>query len=340
MYNEKFNNVLNGVQQAVPPIWFMRQAGRYHKHYQGMRQKHSFVELCKKPELAAETALGPIRDFDFDISILFSDLLFPLEALGMGLEYNPGPILDRKLNSDNIKDLKPVDEAIEFMNFQSEAVKATRELLPKSKSLIGFVGAPWTLFTYAVEGSHKGGLNQAKSQLELFSAFKEIMEPFLIKNIQLQLDAGAEQVMVMDTAAGELSESLFKALVVPSVQKFAKAFPKKLGFYSKYTHFSYFSDLLNDENLSGLGFDHRVNLKTALTSSRKTFLQGNFDNNLLFCDQPTVKKWLIDLLAPIKDLDAKDKSNWVFGLGHGVLPKTPEDNVKFVVDFTREYLGG
>ena len=101
MTNLLFRNALNRLPQATPPIWFMRQAGRYHSHYQALKKNHTFEELCKNPELAAETALGPINDFDFDVSILFSDILFPLEALGMGLKYDPGPIFNKFINPNN-----------------------------------------------------------------------------------------------------------------------------------------------------------------------------------------------------------------------------------------------
>src|SRR4029077_7225782 len=110
--NARFQNALARRAQSTPPIWLMRQAGRYHKHYQALRQKYSFMDLCKQPELAAEVALGPVLDFDFDAAILFSDLLFPLEALGMGLEYTDGgPQLGWKLDVDSIKKLRSVDEA-------------------------------------------------------------------------------------------------------------------------------------------------------------------------------------------------------------------------------------
>src|SRR5580765_7569682 len=108
----RFQNALGRIPQRTPPIWLMRQAGRYHRHYQALRAKYSFMDLCKQPELAAEVALGPVLDFDFDAAILFSDLLFPLEALGMGLEYTDrGPQLGWKLNEDSIKDLRSIDEA-------------------------------------------------------------------------------------------------------------------------------------------------------------------------------------------------------------------------------------
>ena len=91
IYNQKFYNALNRIEQKIPPIWLMRQAGRYHKHYQNLKKKHTFEELCKTPELICETTMGPIKDFDFDAAILFSDILFPLDYLGMGLTFNPGP---------------------------------------------------------------------------------------------------------------------------------------------------------------------------------------------------------------------------------------------------------
>src|SRR5437764_9712318 len=203
--NQRFQNALARRPQATPPIWLMRQAGRYHKHYQALRARHSFMDLCKQPELAAEVALGPVLDFDFDAAILFSDLLFPLEALGMGLEYTDrGPQLEWKLSEYTISQLRSVEEAWPHLLFQGDAVHATRERLPSSRSLIGFIGGPWTLFAYAVEGSHKASLSESKKLLGLFPRFCEVMIPLLARNIELQMDSGAELVMIFDTAAGEL----------------------------------------------------------------------------------------------------------------------------------------
>src|ERR1051325_4605164 len=110
--SERFQNALARRPQRTPPIWLMRQAGRYHRHYQALRAQHSFMDLCKQPELAAEVALGPVADFGFDAAILFSDLLFPLEALGMGLEYtDQGPQLGWKLDPNSIARLRAVDQA-------------------------------------------------------------------------------------------------------------------------------------------------------------------------------------------------------------------------------------
>src|SRR5256885_2768496 len=133
--NSRFQNALARVPQRTPPIWLMRQAGRYHHHYQALRAKHSFVDLCKQPDLAAEVARGPVNDFDFDAAILFSDLLFPLEALGMGLEYTDhGPQLGWKLDPHSISRLHSVEDAWPRMLFQGDAMRATRELLPADRS--------------------------------------------------------------------------------------------------------------------------------------------------------------------------------------------------------------
>src|SRR3989441_3694552 len=206
----RFQNALARRPQSTPPIWLMRQAGRYHKHYQALRARHSFMDLCKQPELAAEVALGPVLDFGFDAAILFSDLLFPLEALGMGLEYaDRGPELDWKLDADSIAKLRSVDDAWPHLLFQGEAMRATRERIPADRSLIGFVGGPWTLFVYAVEGTHKGSLINSKRLLPLFPRFCDSIVPLLESSIESQLDNGAEVVMIFDTAAGELSPAVF-----------------------------------------------------------------------------------------------------------------------------------
>lgn len=336
MANKLFQNALKKVQQKVPPIWFMRQAGRYHSHYQKLKEKYSFVQLCKEPELSAETAMGPIQDFDFDISILFSDLLFPLEAMGMGLEYKPGPQLDRQLTEANIAQLKPIDEAIEGLYFQKQALQATRERLPKDKSLIGFVGGPWTLYTYACEGGHKGNLIQSKNQLPLFEKLCESLVPLLIQNIQLQLDGGAELVMVLDTSSGELSSTAFNHWILPQLDRIAQAHPHKLMYYSKGTTRDHLDSLWDHSHWVGLGLDHRWNLSNVLKQKKRGAIQGNFDQCQLFSDSSLLHKELDRYLGPLEELSLEERAGWICGLGHGVLPQTPENHVRYIVDSIRE----
>ena len=333
----RFQNALARRPQATPPIWLMRQAGRYHWHYQALRAKHSFMDLCKQPELAAEVALGPVRDFDFDAAILFSDLLFPLEALGMGLEYTDrGPQLGWQLDENSFSRLRSADDAWPGLHFQGEAVRATRERIPDDRSLIGFVGGPWTLFVYAVEGTHKGSLGKSKNLLSLFSRFCETLVPLLERNIELQLDNGAEIVMIFDTAAGELSPSLFLSEVVPQLQKLTDRSGPRIGYYSKGTQPAHLRhELFAEGALAGLGIDHRWDLSEAFEISAHGFVQGNFDQTMLLSERTEFEKHLRNYLAPLADCSP---AGWICGLGHGVLPGTPEDNVRLFVDTVREVM--
>jgi uroporphyrinogen decarboxylase len=337
MSNIKFQNALRKIPQATPPIWFMRQAGRYHQHYQNLRSKHSFMDLCKDPILAAEVALGPIADFDFDVSILFSDLLFPLEAMGMGLTYDPAPKLGWHLEAARIKDLIPAEKAIEALRFQKEAMLETRKVLPQDKSLIGFVGGPWTLFAYAMEGGHKGELHIAKKNINLFKQFCDVLVPLLIENIKLQLAGGAEVVMILDTAAGELSPGVFKFDVVPQLEKLTSGFHHKVAYYGKNIQGAHLAHNLFESNqFAGIGVDHRWNIAELLKNTRHGFVQGNFDQSLLFLSEKEFAIYLDRYLVDLVKLSPQERSGWVCGLGHGVLPNTPEHNVRTFVQTIRE----
>jgi len=393
----RFQSALARRSQSTPPIWLMRQAGRYHKHYQALREKYSFMDLCKRPELAAEVALGPVLDFDFDAAILFSDLLFPLEALGMGLEYTEnGPQLEWQLNEQMVSRLRSVEDAWPHLSFQGDAVRATRELLPADRSLIGFVGGPWTLFVYAVEGTHKGSLIESKKLIALFPRFCEVMVPLLARSIELQLNSGAELVMIFDTAAGELSPNVFKAEIMPQLRvltekvsfeslskeprsgemfienqhelppgssfrsetdsafahKWAQRgdssdrfykhriptglFPEaSIGYYSKGTQPAHLRHALFTDGFAGIGVDHRWDLREAFDLFPKGFVQGNFDQALLLCEPAELKRRLRGYLEPLVN---HSRAGWVCGLGHGVLPDTPEDNVRILVDTVREVM--
>jgi len=334
--NSRFQNALSRIPQATPPVWLMRQAGRYHRHYQDLRRQHSFMDLCKQPALAAQVALGPVLDFDFDAAILFSDLLFPLEALGIGLEYtDAGPRLAYNLDRNTLNRLREVDEAFPNLLFQGEAMRHTRRLIPSDKSLIGFVGGPWTLFVYAVAGTHKNA-GKALEQIDLFPLFCEKLVPLLIQNIALQLENGAEVVMIFDTAAGEVSPGVFHAEVLPQLERLSERFPSRLGYYSKSTsreHLDHRS--ITDGKWAGVGIDHEWNLGEAFDLFPNGFIQGNFDQKLLLTSADELKRNLDAFLNPLLK---HDRTGWVCGLGHGVLPGTPEENVRLFVKTVREVM--
>ena len=208
---------LNRRNDGRPPVWMMRQAGRYHSHYQQLKRYNDFISLCRVPELAAETALGPIHDFNFDAAILFSDLLFPLEAMGMGLKYDPGPKLEFHLRTlADVQRLTGGARRATELQFQADAVKLTRARLRRDKGLIGFVGGPFTLYVYAAAGSHEKAQEAVPGiHNGIYAAFNEKLLDLLAHNMALQSRAGAECVALFDTAAGEIDADTYGRHVVP-----------------------------------------------------------------------------------------------------------------------------
>ncbi|EPG65929.1 uroporphyrinogen decarboxylase family protein [Leptospira wolffii] len=339
MPNHRFQAALKREPQATPPVWMMRQAGRYHSHYQNLRKKHSFEELCKVPELAAEVAFGPVNDFDFDTAILFSDILFPLEALGMGLRFgDEGPKLGWNLaKKEDLDRFFPLEQAVEFMGFQKEAVKITRNRIPKDKSLIGFIGGPWTLFCYATLGKHDGNLILPKVSPLLRQGFYDKILPLLRENIRLQLEGGAEIVMIFDTAAGDASPAFFQEGILPAVRNLVEAFPGRIGYYAKSLAPASLQAIRSLSGLVGFGMDHRTDI-APLLGNGSHFVQGNFDQALLFLEPGEFSKYLSEWIRPFAGMSPEERAGWVCGLGHGVLPKTPEANVRTFVNTIREAL--
>jgi uroporphyrinogen decarboxylase len=311
----------------------MRQAGRYHDHYQGLRANHTFAELCTQPNLAAQVALGPVMDFGFDVAILFSDILFPLQALGRSLDFtDKGP----KLGEIPTGDFPPLTEAVKKIQFQFDGVKETRLVLPKDKSLIGFIGGPWTLFTYWMEQTHQGPLIESKRNLVYYPKLLEYLGPLLEKSIENQLKNGAEVVMIFDTSAGELSPSLFDELVTPWIQKWTAKFPKQIMYYARGVQASYYThDLWRKESdLLGMGFDWRWRLQECFELFPHKVIQGNFDQTLLFLPTPEFQKYFTRYIEEMRKMPQEYLCRWVMGLGHGVLPKTPQDHVRWMIKKT------
>ena len=337
MPNTKFLNSLNRTPQKGPPVWFMRQAGRYHDHYQALKKDHTFEELCKNPLLAAETAMGPINEFDFDVAILFSDILFPLEALGMDLSYNPGPQFGLHLNEENANSLLVNQNPISFMNFQGEAIERTIERLPKEKSLIGFVGGPWTLISYACNiNKDSRQINLSNFQIGLLD---NVMLPLLKENIKLQLNAGAEVVMIFDSAAHQLDEEDLNIYLEKTFNSLAKEFPNKVGYYAK-DGINYETIIAkqddNEIDLAGMGLDSNIDIRDYFKKTTNGFVQGNFSEHFLTLPHEEFLPKLDMFINQMSDLTPEDRAGWVCGLGHGVLKTTPQENVKEFVRRIRE----
>ena len=202
---------LAGEKQKVPPIWMMRQAGRYLPEYRETRAKAGdFLSLCYNSELAAEVTLQPIRRYGFDAAILFSDILFPLDYLGMSLKFNPGPIFEKNLSSKMISEFN-IDEFESFIDFQNISLKHIRNELSNDKSLIGFTGGPVTLYHFATR-------NNPVSQT-LFQQTLPVLEMLIQKNIQIQLQNDIDLLMIFDTEANKLNDKDFDEFVIPFLVK-------------------------------------------------------------------------------------------------------------------------
>ncbi|MFA6235783.1 MAG: uroporphyrinogen decarboxylase family protein [Bacteriovorax sp.] len=341
LFDDRIKNK-NGKTEV--PVWFMRQAGRYHSHYQNIKKDSDFMTMCKDPKLACEITMGPIRDFNFDAAILFSDLLFPLEQLGLGLTYEPGPVLKFKLETPaDVKKCKIIEDSKSYYAFQKDATELLRAELPASKTLLGFVGAPFTLYTYAVEGSHSGNLTSSKKGFYdgRFQGFLELILPNLLSEMSLQAQGGADAICLFDTAVGEVALPDFKEFILPAIKEitaeFKKIHPnKKIVYYSKLTHLNYLQ-AIEDKNIDVLGIDWRMSLKEALKILGKDYyIQGNIDPSYLHYDWPILEQKLNQFWREIENAGLPlDK--WICGLGHGVLQQTPESNVKKSVQYIHDH---
>ncbi len=339
MPNIRFQNALKRIPQEVPPIWFMRQAGRYHDHYQRLKKTYSFVELCKNPILSSQTALGPIEEFDFDVAILFSDILFPLESLGMDLSYNPGPVFKENLREDNASRIFTVTNPISSLEFQGEAIQRTLEILPNEKSMIGFVGGPWTLLSFALGKNKEGKANSLEKYL--WSLLDDYILPLLQDNISLQLKAGAELVMIFDSCAHQLDKKDFSIYFSKVLKQLAKPFPGKIGYYAKdgisYDEIFSINDSLSSP-FAGFGVDSNVSILEILSKRNSGFVQGNFSEKIISQDFVEFDRALSLFLENIASLPIEKRKGWICGLGHGVVKTTPQKNIKHFVEKARNFL--
>lgn len=335
---KKYENGKTGV-----PVWFMRQAGRYHSHYQNIKKDSDFMTMCKNPKLACDVTMGPIEEFDFDAAILFSDLLFPLEQMGLGLTYAPGPKLEKHLNApEKLKEISIKEEASQYYSFQREACANLRQALPENKTLLGFVGAPWTLYTYAVDGGHSGNLINPKKGFYdgRWQSFCELLFENVLEEMNQQALGGAQGMCLFDTAAGECTFEDYRDYILPQIRKITQAFKKdhpevQVIYYSKHTHLNYLKEIQED-SIDVLGIDWRVDLVEALKELGNDYrIQGNFDPAHLHLPWSELEKkleaWWQRLSTSGVNLD-----RWICGLGHGVLQHTPEENVLNTVKYIHD----
>lgn len=336
---EVFVGALKRENVPYTPIWLMRQAGRYLPEYRKVREKYSFLQMCRIPEVAVEVTLQPLRRFELDAAILFSDILIFFPQMGLKLEFyeSKGPVIENPISTaDDVEELR-VPSAREEIGFVGEAVRILRSELSDKKALIGFSGAPFTLASYAVEGGHSKNYIKVKKMMwnepEAFSKLLDKITTTIIDYLKMQLEEGADAVQVFDSWIGALSPEDFKRYALPYLKRIfeeLKGYGKPLIYFGTMTA-GYF-DLIKDVGSHAVGVDWRIDIDKAweMVGFDKA-VQGNLDPIVLYAEPQVIKNHAEFIL-----LKVGKRNGHVFNLGHGLTPETPVDSVKLLVDFVHE----
>lgn len=330
------------------PVWLMRQAGRYLPEYRALRERHDFLEMVTTPELACEVTLQPLRRFDLDAAIIFADILPPLERLGLGIEFERGhgPAVRNPVRGPaDVARLPDVDDD-EAWAFTLEAIRLVRAELDPAVPLIGFSGAPFTLACYAIEGGGSRDFSRARQFMtrehaawtKLMTSLAQLVGRYL----RAQIAAGVQVVQLFDTWAGLLDQREYHRHVFPysaaALQEAGTAAAEGAGGDGPVPiiHFATGGDgllePLRDAGADVVGVDHHTDLAEARRRlGPDVAVQGNLDPEALLGDHAALDRAAAAVLAA-----AAGRPGHIFNLGHGVLPQTPPDNVRRLVEYVHE----
>ncbi|HWL08029.1 MAG TPA: uroporphyrinogen decarboxylase [Planctomicrobium sp.] len=336
--NSRFLKAARCEPTDCTPIWIMRQAGRYLPEYMAVRSKVTFIELCKRPELAAEVTVTAREVLGVDAAILFADLLPILEPMGFDLEYQKGegPVIHNPLmNASEVDRVQPVTD-LSTVGYVFDAVKLIRAALPENIPLLGFAGAPFTLASYAIEGGGSKNYVRTKSLMFGDDAAWDVLMSKLVETLgrylNAQIEAGCQAVQIFDSWAGCLSPADYRRYVLPYTKRLIDSIPEDVPVINFLTGNP---ALLNDQATAGgqvLGIDWRVDFETArAVAGPHRAIQGNLDPVTLYCELPQMKRRVQDLLNA-----AKGEPGHIFNLGHGVHPDMNPANVKALVQMVHE----
>lgn len=340
--------VCHGEAVDRPPVWLMRQAGRYMAEYQAMRSKYSFLEMCKTVDAAVEVSLQPMHAFGMDGCILFSDILTAGEAMGMALEFHEGkgPIFLNPIETEADIDRLVVPDPTEAMGFVAEALKQLRPEIQThwpDSTLLGFAGAPWTVASYMVEGgSSKHFLRLKKLMVENPRAFHKLLQKVTdttVPYLNMQIAAGAQVVQLFDSWAGVVSQAQYAEFIAPYHRQIIERLDRNAGpdpWEAPMVLYVQGSRGLIPQMDAVAPDVVSVDWMTSLTEARQLvaphrILQGNLDPAILFAQKDVV------IAETQKVLAAGGDQRYIFNLGHGVLPKTPVENVKALVDTVKNH---
>lgn len=321
-----------------PPVWMMRQAGRYLPDYIKLRDKYDFFTRVQTPELATAITLQPVRQIGVDAAIIFSDILVIPQAMGVEvlMEEGKGPSLPKTIQTRKDINALNTSNVDEHLKYVCDALILTKKELNDLVPLIGFAGAPWTIFCYMIEGKGSKTWERAKqfayTETELAHQLLQKITTITIDYLKAQIKAGADCVQVFDSWAGSLSPEDFKTFAQPYLLQIADAvkddapvilFPKGSWYALKD---------LSESTASGIGIDWTISPQFArqLTNNNIT-LQGNFDPAKLLAPIPQIKKWVHEMI------DAFGAQNYIANLGHGITPNVPVDHARAFVDAVKEW---
>jgi uroporphyrinogen decarboxylase len=328
-----------GLPTTHTPIWIMRQAGRYLPEYRALRARHDFEAVMRTPELAAEATLQPIRRFPLDAAILFSDIMTPLDGFGLGLRFAPGPVLERPVRSAAAVEALPTLDIEKSASYVMAAIRTLRRELPANVPLIGFAGAPFTLFCYLVQGRGGGDFAVAK---QFLLAEPRAAELLLDKLADLSLDyltaqahAGAQALMLFDSWGGLLERVQFRDLIVPRLRRIVDGL-SGLGlpriYFPRSTSASADGSSMLAE-VAGLSIEVvGVDWHTSLSQARSILgpgvaLQGNLEPAALFAEDGELDRRADQVLA-----EAGSGPGHIFNLGHGIEPTTDPQKLARLID--------
>jgi len=320
------------------PIWLMRQAGRYMPEYRQVRERFSFLEMCGRPDVAAEVTLTAVQRLKVDAAIIFADILLPLLPMGVGLHYEKGdgPLIDRPVRSlSDLQKIGPVDAA-GALGFVGDAIRLARRGLDGKVPLIGFAGAPFTLASYLIEG---GGSRQylATKRLmynypEVWAGLMKLLAQVTIDYLTMQIEAGADIIQLFDSWVGSLGPDDYRRFVLPYTAEIIRRLPAAVPVIHFGTITGNLIELMREAGGDVIGLDWRVNLGEAWAGlGYRVAVQGNLDPIALFAGLDEIRARARAILD-----QAAGRPGHIFNLGHGILPETPVDHVIALVDMVHE----
>jgi len=321
------------------PVWFMRQAGRYMREYRAVRKQYSLIEICKKPEVAAEVTITAAEALGVDAAIIFADLLLPLEVMGLAFHFSAGegPVIEKPLRQKEDITALRTDRAAD-LGYVSEAVRQVCKHFGTRLPVIGFCGAPFTLASYMIEGG--GSRNYVHAKKMMYSSpavWDELMRKLVAvvsEYAAQQAHAGADVIQIFDSWVGCLSVEDYRRYVLPRTTELVKKL-QKTGVPIIYfgTDSATLLPSMRETGAEVIGLDWRIPLDVGWRNlDFDCAVQGNLDPVLLFADWKELKSRAADILRR-----AAGRPGHIFNLGHGILPETPVENVKALAQFVQEH---